>query len=276
MDDNGNSNLPVKIKNGEGALNKHENFKGKFKVLKTILKNNEVIPRIYNQLVVFVLDASRSMESLSKNGISKAQDIHENVQLVIERLRKSKNKTSFDIGMIAFSDDCVNVFGVKELKDISESQSFNSVMLIKDSGGTKFYPALNEAEVMIEEYFSSIKNELPRNALILMMTDGEMDDYNKSLAKVKELQLNKDITISVMYLDSLIQDESTWHSWDEKTGEVDYSNSWTIEEVKDWKKRQIEKLVHFASSDSFFMTTMDAEGVRNHMIKSISDTSHLI
>ncbi|MGM0947146.1 MAG: vWA domain-containing protein [Bacteroidota bacterium] len=276
MEDKGNSNLPVHNPNKEGALNKFESFQGKLKHLKTSLKNNEVVPRIYNQLIIFVLDASRSMESLSKKGIPKAQDIHDNVQLVLKRLRESKNKTSFDIGMIAFSDESLNVFGIKELKEISENQSFNSVKLLKKLGGTKFLPALEEAEKMIDQYFSSIENDLPRNALILMMTDGEMDDYSESLKKVEDLKLKEHITISVMYLDSLVEDESEWHSWNEETGEVDYSNPWTIERVKDWKNKQTEKLIHFATNDSFYMTTMDAEGVRNHMIKSISDTSHLI
>lgn len=267
------SNLPAK---GSSTLEKSSKLQGRLSELKTSLNKNEVIPRIYNQLVLFVLDGSRSMRSDSIKGISKAQDIHENVQLVLDRLRGSKNRSSFDIGMIAFSDECINVFGIKELKDVSESQSFNSLSLLNNPGGTKFLPALSEAESMINQYFSSITNQLPRNALVLLMTDGVMDDYQDSLLKAEELKLMNHVTISVMYLEALIEDGSKWYGWDEVTGEMDYSLEFTIDEVRERRGKRAQKLVNYASSQSGFMVTMDADGVRNHMIKSISDTSHLI
>lgn len=276
MEDKGNSNLPVHNPENGGALKKFQKLQGTMKSLKTSLRTNEVVPRIYNQLVLFVLDGSRSMQSLSPNKIPKSQDIHNNVQLVLDRLRKSKNKTSFDIGMIAFSDECKDVFGVKELKDVSVSQSFNSIELLGKPGNTRFLPALMEAERMINEYFSSIENDLPRNALVLLMTDGIMDDYQDSLTKIEGLKLMSNVTVSVMYLTALIEDGSKWYGWNEETGEMDYSVEFTVEEVRERRKKRAEKLVNYATSESYFMVTMDAEGVRNHMIKSISDTSHLI
>lgn len=276
MEDKGNSNLPVHSPENGGTLKKFQKLQGTMKSLKTSLRNNEVVPRIYNQLVLFVLDGSRSMKSLSSNKIPKSQDIHNNVQLVLDRLRKSKNMTSFDIGMIAFSDECKDVFGVKELKDVSNSQSFNSIQLLNKPEGTNFYPALVEAERMIEQYFSLIKNELPRNALILLMTDGIMDDYKKSIAKAEEIKLKGNVTISIMFLDKVIEEGNEWYSWNEKTGEIDYDSPWSIEDVKKWHNEQTQKLIGYATNESYFMITMDAEGVRNHMIKSISDTSHLI
>lgn len=276
MEDKGNSNLPVHSPEKGGALDKLKKLQGTMKNLKTSLRTNEVVPRIYNQLVLFVLDGSRSMESISPKGITKAQDIHENVQLVLDRLRKSKNKSSFDIGMIAFSDECRDVFGIKELKDVSESQSFNSINLLKNPGGTQFLPALTEAERMIEQYFSSIENDLPRNALVLLMSDGIMDDFKKSLTKIEELKLMSNVTVSVIFLEALIEEGSKWYGWNEETGEIDYSVEFTIEEIRKRRKKRTEQLANYATSESYFMVTMDAEGVRNHMIKSISDTSHLV
>lgn len=266
-------NLPSKNSN---ALEKFEKLQGKLLALKTSLNKNEVIPRIYNQLVLFVLDGSRSMQSHSINNIPKAQDIHENVQKVLDRLRSSKNRTSFDIGMIAFSDECKNVFGIKELKDISENESFNSLKLIDRTGGTMFLPALTEAEKMIEDYMSNITNGLPRNALILLMTDGMMADYKESLIKAEELKLRRDITISVMYLEQILEEGSKWYGWDEQRNEFDYSYEFTLEEVKESREKRREKLIPYASNPSAFMNTTDPEAIRNHMIKSISDTSQLL
>jgi uncharacterized protein YegL len=265
--------LPSKNSN---ALEKFEKLQGKLSALKTSLNKNEVIPRIYNQLVLFVLDGSRSMARHSINNIPKAQDIHENVQKVLDRLRSSKNRTSFDIGMIAFSDESKNVFGIKELKDISENESFNSLKLIDRTGGTMFLPALTEAEKMIEDYMSNITNGLPRNALILLMTDGMMADYKESLIKAEELKLRRDVTVSVMYLEQILEEGSKWYGWDELKNEFDYSYEFSIEEVKESREKRREKLMLYATDKSAFMNTADPEAIRNHMIKSISDTSQLL
>ncbi|MDI1324858.1 MAG: VWA domain-containing protein [Algoriphagus sp.] len=265
--------LPSKNSN---ALEKFEKLQGKLSALKTSLNKNEVIPRIYNQLVLFVLDGSRSMGSHSINNIPKAQDIHENVQKVLDRLRSSKNRTSFDIGMIAFSDESKNVFGIKELKDISENESFNSMKLLEKTGSTQFFPAFLKAESMIEEYMSNITNGLPRNALILLMTDGMMDDYKVSLLRIEKLKLKENVTISVMYLEDQIKEGSKWYYWNEETGEIDYSRECPTEEVRVERKRYSEKLKQYASKESLFMNTINPDSVRNHMIKSISDTSQLL
>ncbi|REG85315.1 vWA domain-containing protein [Algoriphagus antarcticus] len=265
--------LPSK---GPNALEKFGKLQGKLAALKSSLNKNEVIPRIYNQLVLFVLDGSRSMEGLSLNKISKAQDIHENVQKVLDRLRNSKNKTSFDICFVAFSDEFKNVFGIKELKEVSEQQSFNSLKLLDKTGGTQLLPALCEVEKMVDEYMDMKDNLLPRNTLILLMTDGMMDDYKDSLMKIEELKLNENLSISVMYLDQLIEEGSKWYSWDEEKDELDYSKETPVEEVREKRKKRAEKLKHFASSDDLFMSAVDPEAIRNHMINSITATSQLI
>lgn len=268
-----NSGLPSK---GSSILEKFKKSEDKLSALKTSLNKNEVMPRIYNQLVLFVLDGSRSMKSRSLNKISKAQDIHENVQKVLERLRSSRNRTSFDIGLIAFSDECRNVFGIKELKDVSEQQSFNSIRLLDKTGGTQLFPALCEAEKMVKEYMGNIENTLPRNTVILLMTDGMVDDYNESLMKLEEIKLKKKVAVSVMYLDQLIEEGSKWYSWNEETGEMDYSEETPIDEVREGRKKIGEKLKAFASSETLFMRTVDPEAIRNHMINSITTTSQAL
>lgn len=268
-----NIGLPSK---GSSILEKFKKSEDKLSALKTSLNKNEVMPRIYNQLVLFVLDGSRSMKSRSLNKISKAQDIHENVQKVLERLRSSRNRTSFDIGLIAFSDECRNVFGIKELKDVSEQQSFNSIRLLDKTGGTQLFPALCEAEKMVKEYMGNIENTLPRNTVILLMTDGMVDDYNESLMKLEEIKLKEKVAVSVMYLDQLIEEGSKWYSWNEETGEMDYSEETPIDEVREGRKKIGEKLKSFASSETLFMRTVDPEAIRNHMINSITTTSQVL
>lgn len=56
------------------------------------------LPRMFHQYIIFVLDASRSMMQPSVNKNSKAHEVHLAIDSVINRLLKSKNVNSFDIG----------------------------------------------------------------------------------------------------------------------------------------------------------------------------------
>ncbi len=275
MEDKGNSNLPVHSPEKGRGLKKFSSFQEKLKLLDSNSLKNLAIPRTYNQLVLFVLDGSRSMKSPSINKISKAQEIHKNVQLVLERLRESRNRTSFDVAFIAFSEDFKNVFGIKELNDISKNQSFNPVEIVENSGDTNAFPALEEAERVVQEYMKSRHNDLPKSATILFMTDGMLDDYNESLTKIEEIKQMENVLISTTYFEQLIEEGSVWHPWNEKTGEFDFSKTTPIEEVRLKRKRISEKLSIF-SSDAFYTNTVDPEEIRSHMINSISATSHLI
>ena len=61
------------------------------------------LPRLFYQLVIFVLDASESMTWEGLTGRSKGEEMGAQLPQIIERLKTSKNKNCFDLSMIAFS-----------------------------------------------------------------------------------------------------------------------------------------------------------------------------
>ncbi|PQB07535.1 hypothetical protein BST83_10485 [Polaribacter filamentus] len=61
----------------------------------------------------------------------------------------------------------------------------------------------------------------------------------------------------------------------ESTGEIDYNSRWTIEEVRKDEKKIANRFKLFATSTDFFMTSIDPEEIRKHMIKSISTVSKI-
>ena len=111
--------------------------------------------------------------------------------------------------------------------------------------------------------------------LILLLTDGALDDRTQSLATLKRIKENPRVTVSAMHFQKEVDEDSEYYSWDEKTGELDYSSSWTIEEVKENQVKIGERFREFASNDTYFLNTLDPEEVRKHMIKSVSSTSKL-
>jgi uncharacterized protein YegL len=233
------------------------------------------LPRLYNQLVIFIIDGSRSMKTQSINKIPKCQDIDINIRGVINRLRDSKNSLSFDVAVIAFSDHHTNCFGIKGVTEIESGFCFDPVKIIKEPKGTYLRAPLLETKAIIESYFKKYKDK-NNSALILLMTDGILDDYNTSLEAAKEIKGIENVTISVAYLEDEISENSKWHTWNEKTGEMDESVEVSHEDVRKGRIKVSEKLSVFASENAFYVKTIDPEKIRKHMINSISLTSKAI
>jgi len=78
-----------------------------------------------------------------------------------------------------------------------------------------------------------------------------------------------------MYLESEIDENDKYYSWDEKTGDIDYNDKWTIEDVKKIEKRIIKNFKVYASDETLFNNSLDPEEIRKHMIKSISTVSKI-
>ncbi|WNH11758.1 vWA domain-containing protein [Thalassobellus suaedae] len=235
--------------------------------------NDLAIPRLFYQLVIFIIDGSNSMNEDSKNGISKANEIDKGIRSIIQRLKKSKNNNSFDVCFLAFSDDFEDVFSLKNVKDISIEQSFNPLKYVTPKG-TKLNRALLHSKEIVNDYH--LKNKLKNcQVLIQILSDGAISDYDESIKTVNDLKNIKNTTVSCQFLESHIEQGQEWYSSNEATGEIDYSSRWTIEEVRQDEERIANRFKNFASSIDLFVTSIDPEEIRKHMIKSISTVSKI-
>lgn len=269
------SNEIVKSENGNLAnkpvSNKLAQLKSNFNTLSKALTEIE-IPRLFHQLVIFVIDGSNSMHGKTINGISKAAEIDKSIKLIIERLKESKNHNSFDISFVAFSEDFNVDFGIKGLKFINSNDTFNPFDYVKQPKGTKLKEVLKHVEKISLEYLSS-NIDKSSQVLIQILSDGSLDDYSDSLEIINSLKLNNKITIACQFIESEICENEEYYSWDESTGKIDHNAKWTIEQVKASRIRVSNKFKLFASNENLFVTSPNPEEIRNHMIKSISTTS---
>lgn len=263
-------NIPV---SNQGTKGKLESLNDNIKKVQAGLAKTK-IPRSFYQLVIFVIDGSKSMRRNSINKISKAADIESQIKAIIARLKKSKDSSSFDIANIVFSDSFIDCFKITEVENIKENCVFNPVKLIENPGGTYLEEALLHSKELIYEYFNRNQGKLTK-ALILLMTDGMLDDYEDSLTIAREIVEMEGVTLSVSYLEDLVEDDSKWYSGNERTGEINYDDSWTVDEVRTEIASVREKLKSFASTIEHFSSSANPESVRSHMIKSISLVSKL-
>lgn len=239
----------------------------------TAALNDLSIPRLFYQLVIFIIDGSNSMKEYSKNGISKASEIDKGMKSIVHRLKKSKNSNSFDVCFITFSDDFNDVFSIINVNDVAKEQSFNPLSFVSPKG-TMLNNALNHTKAIVKGYHQK-NSQKNCQVLIQILSDGAISDYEESLKSVEELKKINNTTISCQFLESHIEEGQEWYSSNEATGEMDYTSRWSIEEVREDEVRIAERFKKFASSSEFFLTSIDPEEIRKHMIKSISTVSKI-
>jgi hypothetical protein len=218
--------------------------------------NEMTLPRLFYQLVVFVLDASESMTWEGISGKSKGEEVHDQILPILERLKESKNKNSFDLAFWAFSENCSQFIPTSNLTSIDHiKQNFNPC-LKTGNYKTKIVPALEEVHKEVSNYLQTHK-EKNSQALIIILGDGAIDDMKDAKKITDSLKKNNKITIS-----SYLLEDKNW------------KNDLSPDLLKSFRDNL--KILSSSSADdslNFFKSTVDPEEIRKHMIKSISTVS---
>lgn len=214
------------------------------------------LPRLFYQLVIFVLDASQSMTREGLTGESKGSEIGTQIAKIIDRLKSSKNRNSFDVSMIAFSST-INHF--LEVTNISKIDLKEEQLNPCDKVGnfqTFMADALLKSEDLINQYYLDHKDN--SQVLLIILTDGSLHDYQKSFEIAERIKQNKRTTLSTC----LFEDKK----WNEEL------ETQTLEGIRE----NIKSLASVINSGNrFFVSKIDPEEIRKHMIKSISTVSNI-
>lgn len=212
------------------------------------------LPRMFNQLVLFILDGSGSMTADGISGKTKGYEVHNSVINVLQRLQESKNKASFDVGFIAFAEDSVEMFPIKKVTNYSLTKDcFNPCEFIKNYKRTNLHASLEKVSELSTDYFNKYKGSNV-GVLIIILGDGALHDYQKCFVLKEQLNKNDKITFSSILLET--------PEWQQK-----YSKN-TIEEIREFFK-------NLASEGAGYLSTVDPEKIRKHMIQSITKVSKL-
>lgn len=223
--------------------------------LSSALSNIE-LPRLFHQLVIFVLDGTGSMTWKGKTGISKGEEINLAIKRIINRLLESKNKNCFDIGAYAFAEEHATILQPTKLSNEMLEINFNPTVLFKENYKFEYLDdTLDIVDIEINNYYK--KNEGKNcQSLIIILSDGAIKHYDSALEKIQKIKLNSKNTFS-----SILFEDIRW------------------ENDEEFLNKTKNKLMKFASSSqnehSFFMSNVNPDAIRNHMIKSISTVSKI-
>lgn len=210
------------------------------------------LPRLFYQLVVFILDGSGSMSTNGSTGFPKGSEVENAVKGVIERLRSSKNKNSFDVAVWAYAEDCKQILQPTVVTQIDNAIDLNPCNHVEFPRRTLLKEALKSVSEQCQSYLKQYEQKTSQ-AIVLILSDGGIHDQEAAEDVASTMRSNK-VTIGTTFLESA--------DWIEK------------HDPEDLAFLQ-ENLLALASHKDIFMSTLDPEEVRKHMIKSISFVSRL-
>jgi len=210
------------------------------------------IPRLFYQLVVFVLDGSGSMSYNGTSGSSKGEEVNIGVYGVIDRLKKSKNDKSFDISVWAYAKDSNNFISQRPLKEVP-SISLNPCDYISDYTGSNLEETLSGVELECLSYLDRYKTKNSK-ALVIILSDGAIHDFDESFEICKRLKSNDNVDIATVFFES--------------TSGLDGMGLKDISSIK-------SNMKDLANRPDLVWTSIDPEDVRKQMIKSISLVSKI-
>lgn len=244
------SNIQKKPSGRIGKLNKNA-FTGDLLRAQTAALSKFDIPPIFRQLVLFVLDASDSMNWEGLSGKSKGEEIALQIPPILERLQNSKNSNCFDVSMIAFSEEHKEFLKVTSVKDVDlDKMDFNPCSHI---GNYRTYvlSAMEEVERIVDGYFERHAG-VNTQAVVLFLSDGDVFDFEEGAQVCDRLKSNAKVTFA-----SCLLEDKNW------------KDALDSEELL----RLQSNVKQFASNEVLFQSTVDPEEIRKHMIKSISTIS---
>lgn len=210
--------------------------------------NGLVLPRLFNQLVIFLLDGSGSMTFNGETGKSKGAEVGEEVTAVITRLLESKNKDCFDVSIYAFASEHKCILEPTSLKDINLNGNYNPCNFIDDYRMTNVSKPLQAAREKALEYVRKHdKPGFPAKSMILILSDGEIHDINETKQEAEMAKMDARIFLASVFFSS-------------------------AECGPEESKKTQEVLRFLASSGGLFSITDTASDIREHMIHSIKTT----
>lgn len=231
-------------------------FGQKFQQAAQMVTSPMEIPRVFHQLVVFLLDGSGSMTAAGRTGRTKGKELHDAMAKVLARLQASRNKNCFDISCRVYST---------EEKEILPQQPVTQIMLDKWSfdpldhieadetyGATSLEAAFEEAKTYLRN-----RTDKQSNALIILLTDGDFHDEDDVAAVADRIRAHPGVSLATIFYETELTEE-----WEELVG-------------ADYNEICAAVLRGMATEEADFASTVDPEVIRNHMIKSISRTSQV-
>jgi hypothetical protein len=198
-------------------------------------------PQQFHQLGIFVMDGSGSMNELTNGSIKKKDAVNMAIRDVLTCFKGSNNKNNFSFSVVAFDFSASVQTTTTPLVDIDENGNYDPT--INHGSGTYIHTGLEEAKRIAGDFLSSPTNGVPHSVIILLLSDGECHEPEKTLKVANSIKKLEKINICTTILS--------------RTGE---------------NNTNAENLMKDIATDTIigFKRTYDPDTLRNFFVKSLS------
>lgn len=153
----------------------------------------------FHQLGILVLDGSESMTWMGPLNMSKGKHVSGGVAEMFQRFEKSRVKQNFSFACINFDHEPTTVLHPSAF-DYSALMKMKFDPTDGKGGGTCIYSALEEAYQMATDFLEDATPDgLPMSVLILLMSDGECSDPDKTKAIANSIKNDSRIQIACAF-----------------------------------------------------------------------------
>jgi len=149
------------------------------------------------QLGIFLLDGSGSMDEVGDHNLSLAENVNNTFKDFMTLFQTSSIEHEFQIAVINFDYEATVRVPITALTDFDVYADYNPRDRSKDYPGTNIGLGLLKAQEIIDEYFAQPNPDgYPRSVVIAILSDGMCQHPERTISMSDELKHNTDITIS--------------------------------------------------------------------------------
>lgn len=157
-------------------------------------------PQLFDQLGIFVLDGSHSMNSLDRDNRPKKEALNLAMQGIIGYIQDDSTiKENFSFSVVNFGEEADTMLKKTKVTKISRNMEFDSTK--GHNKGTLIYKGLEKAESIALKFLKGQKpDDLKRSVVVVLLSDGECHNPSKTLEVARRLRSNKLITLCTTFL----------------------------------------------------------------------------
>jgi len=151
-------------------------------------------PRQREQLGILICDGSGSMLELDAAGEPKHQAVNRVMNELTQRLRRSSRKDEVFLAMYAFDNQVELKMAPTPVTQIDTNANFDP--LVGHGNATAIGDGLYEAHRLAEEFLNNEQEGLPRDVVILVLSDGQNNTGNHDPRNMaNQIKNNRRITL---------------------------------------------------------------------------------
>ncbi|MDO5968877.1 VWA domain-containing protein [Flavivirga aquimarina] len=192
-----NSGSIIEILNNEKEVTNSQGGKKRPK-----LKSNPKAPKTFDQLGVFVLDGSYSMNDLTTENIAKKDAVNKAIRQLLSKFKDSRSAKNFSFAVVLFDDKATLKLDTTALLNIDSKLDFDPTK--GHNSNTKVYTGLAKAKTLAEKFLEeNEQGNIPKSVVIVLLSDGECHNPETTISTAVEIKKSERIRICTTFFSGL-------------------------------------------------------------------------